>query len=352
MDQFYRVNKDVNIVNHDAPCMMVAHGSALRFCYKPSIFLASIAVIKKTAKVSGSSDGFRPVLLRKKRRNSILENDFGNGNVGLSVQGNHSWSSKTGNTTKSKNIDIEEKCLVKETSFNYGSKVKTKKTLGKPLGKIDFLPSSDDNDVLLDVSLMLPPSAKNLVNVSVRKFFVLDIGLNTVVGKSSREKLLVIKNLFSKINGFGEAFTLSKFAEIVRVTFTFKLSLIKATKLAADMKILVNTDLKKLFGHSDWAVILKEIPVGTSTEAVRVALSSFGVVVSIKIQLVGLWQKTVVEFSKSEQADLVAVCWSILIGKNAVCVTRTDQNKESWDSKDQHKALLYTLPMKITAHDI
>ncbi|KAG9297145.1 hypothetical protein G9A89_019426 [Geosiphon pyriformis] len=324
--------------------------------------------MKKAAKVFGSSDGFRPVLPRKKRRGSILEDGSGGGNIGFSVQSNHSWGLKTGDTTESKNINMEEECLIEETSFNYskgsvlargdynqtpmGSKVKTKKALGKLLEKIDFSPNSDNDDVLLDVSLVLPSSAKNLVNVSVQKSFALDIGLNMVVEKSSREKLLVVRNLFSKINGFGGTFTSLKFAGIVRAMFTSELSLIKATKLAADTKILVNTNLKKLSGHSDWAVVLKKIPVKTLTEAVHTALSSFGVVVSIKIQLVGLWQKAVVEFSKSEQTDLVAACWSILIGKDAVHVARANQDKESWNLRDQHRTLLYILSIRTTAHDI
>ncbi|KAG9300372.1 hypothetical protein G9A89_009996 [Geosiphon pyriformis] len=230
----------------------------------------------------------------KKKRDSILENGSGGGN-----------SSETGDTTESKSIDMKKECLVEETSFDYdessalaggnhdqtstGSKVKTKKALDKSLGKIDFSPSNNDDDVLLDVLLVLLPPTKNLVNVSVWKFFVLDIGLDIVVGKSSCEKLLVVRNL---------------------AMFISKLSLMKATKLAADVKILVNTNLKKSFGCSDWAVILKKIPVGTSTEAVCTALSSFGVVVSIKMQLMGLWQKAVIEF--------IAACWSILIGKDAV----------------------------------
>ncbi|KAG9295593.1 hypothetical protein G9A89_000958 [Geosiphon pyriformis] len=225
--------------------------------------------MKKTAKVSGSSNGFRPVFSRKKRRGSILEDGSGGRNIGLSVQDNCSWSSETGDTTESESIDMKEECLVEETSFNY------------------------------------------------------------VVGKFSREKLLVVRNLFLKINGFGGASILLKFAGIIRAMFTSQLSLMKATKLAADAKILVNTDLKKSSGRSDQAVVLKKIPVGISTEAVCAVLSSFGVVVLIKMQLVGLWQKAVVEFSKSKQADLVAVCWSILIGKDAVCVVRTDQDKES-----------------------
>ncbi|KAG9295325.1 hypothetical protein G9A89_021256 [Geosiphon pyriformis] len=171
---------------------------------------------------------------------------------------------------------MEEKCLVEKTSFNYsesgilaggnlnqtptGSKVKTKKALGKPLGKIDFSLSDIENDVLLNTLLELPPFLKNLVNISVCKFFVLNIGLD-------------------------------KFAGIIKAMFTSELSL---------------------------AVVLKKISVGTSVETVHAVLSEFESIKSIKIQLVRLWQKAVVEFDQINYADLVAAKWSILIGKDVV----------------------------------
>ncbi|KAG9289005.1 hypothetical protein G9A89_015554 [Geosiphon pyriformis] len=264
----------------------------------------SIAVIKKAAKVSGSSDGFRLVLLRKKRRGAILEDDSGSENVGLKVQSNCSWGSETGNITESESIDMEEKCLVEKISFNYGksgalaggdhdqtptgSKVKTKKALGKPLGKIDFSSSSNDDNVLLDAPLVLPLPMKNLVNVFVRKFFVLDIELDKVVGKSSHKKLQVVRKLFSRIIGFGEASIPLKYAGIVRATFTSELSLIKTTELATDVKILVNTNLKKSFGCSNQAVVVKKILIGTSVEAVCTALSKFRIIKSAKMQLMSL----------------------------------------------------------------
>ncbi|KAG9283983.1 hypothetical protein G9A89_005490 [Geosiphon pyriformis] len=99
--------------------------------------------------------------------------------------------------------------------------------------------------------------------------------------------------------------------------------------LANNAKILVNTNLKKPIGHSDRAVVVKEIPVGTSVETVHTVLSEFGSVVSIKMQLVGLWQKAVVEFAQLDQADLVAARWSILIGKNAVKVAKANLDKKS-----------------------
>ncbi|KAG9293141.1 hypothetical protein G9A89_010478 [Geosiphon pyriformis] len=54
--------------------------------------------------------------------------------------------------------------------------------------------------------------------------------------------------------------------------------------------------MKKTSIDYDQAVVLKKIPIGTLTEAVCTALSEFGVIKLIKIQLFGLWQKAVVEF--------------------------------------------------------
>ncbi|KAG9307427.1 hypothetical protein G9A89_017257 [Geosiphon pyriformis] len=291
-----------------------------------------IAVIKKTATNFGSGEGFRPVLSRKKRKSVALEE-------GISEKGVLTKSSETGDTTKSESIDIEE------TSFDYGESrtiadgdhdqtpkgpgVKTKKALGKPLGRIDFLDHDNiDDNIFLDVSLKLPPPLKNLVAVSIRKSFALDIGLDKVVGKSFQKKLIMVRNLFSKVNGFGEASTPSKFLGIIRASFTSESSLAQATKKTRVVNILVNTNLKKSSNHSDWAVIVKKIPVGISAETVHVVLTEFGFVVSIKIQLF------------------------ILIEKDAVKVTKSNADKELWDIKNQHRVLLYILLMGTNAHNI
>ncbi|KAG9305744.1 hypothetical protein G9A89_005142 [Geosiphon pyriformis] len=287
-------------------------------------------------KSSGSEGGFKAVLSRKKRRGSVLENNIGAEEGSARVHSGRSWGSETGDTTESDSVDMEEECLVEETSFDYGEsdalvggdldqtlkglQLTTRKALGKPLGKINFLDDNDNDDVFLDVSLVLPPSLKNLVNVSVRKSFALDLDLKAVERNSAQEKLKKIRSLFSGINGFGGASTSSKFSKIIRVTFTSESSLMKATEKATGANIMVNTDLKRSSGRSDQAVVVKKIQVETLAEAVRAALSEFG--------------------------------WSILIGKDAVRVARADSDKEAWDVRDQHRVLLYTLPMGTTAHDI
>ncbi|KAG9301231.1 hypothetical protein G9A89_012614 [Geosiphon pyriformis] len=260
----------------------------------------SIVIMKKIVKDSGFGGGFKPVLPRKKRKGDALEENVGDKRRSAKEPSGHSWGSEIDNTTESDSIDMEEKCLVEETSFDYEENsvltngdpnqmpkrpgIKTKKALSKLLGKIDFTDYGGMNNILLDSSLELPPTLKNLVNVSVRKSFALNIGLDE------------------------RAFTSSKFSGIIRATFTSKLGLIKATKKAIDTKILVNANLKKSTGHSDQAVMLKEIPVEPSVKAVHAALSEFGSIKLIKMQL----------FDQIDHADLVAARWSILIRKDVV----------------------------------
>ncbi|KAG9299741.1 hypothetical protein G9A89_013101 [Geosiphon pyriformis] len=264
----------------------------------------SIAVIKQTVKSSGSEDGFKAVLSRKKRRGSVLEDNAGAEEGSTKVQSSCSWGSETSDTTESDSIDMEEECLVEETSFNYGEsgalvggdldqtlknlRLTTRKALRKPLEKINFLDDNNNDDVFLDAPLVLPSPLKNLVNVSVRKSFALDLDLKAVEGNLAQEKLKKIRSLFSGINGFGGASTSSKFSGIIRATFTSELGLMKATEKAIDR-----------------AVVMKKIPVGTLAEAVHAVLSEFGVIKAIKMQLIGL--------------------------KDAVRVARADSDKEAWD---------------------
>ncbi|KAG9301415.1 hypothetical protein G9A89_018087 [Geosiphon pyriformis] len=81
-------------------------------------------------------------------------------------------------------------------------------------------------------------------------------------------------------------------------------------------KIMINTNPKKFTGHSNQTVVLKKIPIGISTEAVHTVLSEFGIIKSIKMQLVELWQKAIVKFEQIDYVDLVTAKWSILIRKD------------------------------------
>ncbi|KAG9292761.1 hypothetical protein G9A89_001291 [Geosiphon pyriformis] len=317
--------------------------------------------MKKSVKGFSVDTVSKDVVSRKKKKEGVLKDGVVHEMVLPDKPVGGSWESEAGNTTKSDSVDMKEEFLIEETSVDYGKRdvlegidsnqtpkgprLITKQALNKPLGKINFLGNNNNDNILLDKPVVLLSPLKELVNVSARKSFALDIDLINVSRKSVQNKLAVIRKLFSKINGFGEASIPSKFSGIIWTMFTSKSSLMKATKLATNAKILVNTDLKKSFKHSDWAVVLKKILIGTSTKAVHAVLSEFGLIKSIKMQLVGLWQKAVVEFEQVDHTDLVAAKWSILVRKDAVHVARSDLDKETWNARDCYRALLYTLPM-------
>ncbi|KAG9304517.1 hypothetical protein G9A89_020081 [Geosiphon pyriformis] len=290
-----------------------------------------IAVIKKAIKVSGSEGGFKMVASRKKRKGGVLAESV-----------DSSKSSEVGNTTESESIDMKEECLVEETSVNYGEnsafaegnpdqmpkslRVKTKKMLRKPLGVIDYGTVNIDDDVL-DGSFLLPPPLpiKPSVQMPVRKSFALDIDLVGVAGKSSQEKLNFVRKIFSGVNGFGEASAPSKFGGIIRASFTSEKAMMTAAQLANDHGVMVNTNLKHpINNRTNWAIVLKKILVGTSIEAVHAAISEFGLIKSIKMQLVGLWQKVIIELEDQIQTDLLAAKWLVFIGKDAVRVARAN----------------------------
>ncbi|KAG9284387.1 hypothetical protein G9A89_023644 [Geosiphon pyriformis] len=58
------------------------------------------------------------------------------------------------------------------------------------------------------------------------------------------------------------------------------------------------------------------------------------------------------EFAKSDQANLLASKWSFLIGKDSVCVAKAVGDHKTWALKNQFKALLFTLPVEMMAHDL
>ncbi|KAG9303339.1 hypothetical protein G9A89_013665 [Geosiphon pyriformis] len=125
-----------------------------------------------------------------------------------------------------------------------------------------------------------------------------------------------------------------------------------AASLAREKGIVINTDLKKQGMCSDWTVVLKKIPMDMPKDMIVAAVSEFGEIKSIRIQLIRMWQKAVVEFAESSQADQLASKWSFLIGKDSVRIARAVGDCDVWTSRDCYRALLFTLPVETTAHDL
>ncbi|KAG9285360.1 hypothetical protein G9A89_010835 [Geosiphon pyriformis] len=139
---------------------------------------------------------------------------------------------------------------------------------------------------------------------------------------------------------------------IIKALFTSEFNMNKAKKLAICEKIIVNNDLRKVNSCSDWEVIIKKIPVNFPKLAIESVFSKFGKIVSIKVQLIGLWQKALVKFESSEIANLVTARWPVFMKKDFVHVVKAVNNKQTWVSRDQHQTLLYTLSVGTTAYDL
>ncbi|KAG9304607.1 hypothetical protein G9A89_020171 [Geosiphon pyriformis] len=84
---------------------------------------------------------------------------------------------------------------------------------------------------------------------------------------------------------------LKKTHMIIRSSFISKSSLKKAKKLAINENILINNNVKQINKCSNQEIVVKEIFVNLLKSAVKSVFSKFGRIVSIKMQLVGLWQK-------------------------------------------------------------
>ncbi|KAG9289809.1 hypothetical protein G9A89_015389 [Geosiphon pyriformis] len=200
-------------------------------------------------------------------------------------------------------------------------RVNTGVNFGSPIGSLDFkmdeevkpLPSPLRKKVLLDKIWINSKVIKTPVEVSVKKLFALDINLSAVEGKSA------MKNFLNN-QWFWGATTPLKFKGIIRSMFTSEKSMEMAASLARENKIVINTNLKKQGVHSDRAVVIKEILMDTPKEIIVATAAEFGEIRSIKIQLIGIWQKAVIEFTELGQAELLVSKWSFLIGKNSVCV--------------------------------
>ncbi|KAG9288313.1 hypothetical protein G9A89_021344 [Geosiphon pyriformis] len=238
-------------------------------------------------------------------------------------------------------------------------RVKNNLDCGSPLGSLDYNIDDDDGGPLpsplgipLEKMWLDPKIVKSQVEVAVKKSFALDINLLAVEDKSVTVKTQLIRKLFLKINGFGGTTTLSNFEGIIRSTFTSSESMEKTASLAKKNNIIVNSDLKRQGIHSDRAIVIKEISMDMPKEIIIAVVSEYGQIVSIKVQLIGLWQKAVVEFAESSQADLLASKWSFLIGKDSVHVAKTVGDRETWAFRDQFRVLLFTLPVGTTAHDL
>ncbi|KAG9305204.1 hypothetical protein G9A89_010712 [Geosiphon pyriformis] len=277
----------------------VTHFSTSSVDGKLTTIGSGISVIKKVKKKLLSDSTMVDFSSRKKHKDGLLKEPIKV--VGISASDAFSSLVKgiSRDITESESIDIEEEYLQKSGEKSGGNntkitpksskKVVTKHTLGKFFSTIDFSIENNDDDNILNRSFFLSPSLslKHMVQILVRKFFALNI-------------------------------------DLVVAFFTSEKAMMTTAKLANNHGIVVNTNLKHpINNHTNWAIVLKKIPVETSVKAVHTTVAEFKTIKSIKIQLI-----------------------------DTVRMARTDIDKQTWDFKNEFRALLYTLFMSTTAHDI
>ncbi|KAG9307687.1 hypothetical protein G9A89_023252 [Geosiphon pyriformis] len=187
------------------------------------------------------------------------------------------------------------------------------------LSLCDFCSAIDNINMGLSPSVFLESLYHSVVSVKEKlcfeltKFFAFDIGLSAIPGNSLHNKLKSVRALFYKIDDFGSVSTPSKFPGIVRASFISDSSLTLAKQLAVS---------------ENFEIVIKEILVDLPKLAIESALVKYGKIFSIKMQLIGLWQKALVEFKSSQVADLVVSKWSILLGKDSVHIAKANSNKQ------------------------
>ncbi|KAG9289764.1 hypothetical protein G9A89_014499 [Geosiphon pyriformis] len=107
--------------------------------------------------------------------------------------------------------------------------------------------NNNDDDILDgSLSLLLSLSLKHMVQVLVRKSFVLDIDFGVVTDKLSQKKLAYVRKFFSGVNSFGGASISLKSGGIIQAFFTSDETMMTAAKLANDYGVMINTNLKCL----------------------------------------------------------------------------------------------------------
>ncbi|KAG9284093.1 hypothetical protein G9A89_022867 [Geosiphon pyriformis] len=267
--------------------------------------------------------------------------------VGLQRSWGSEMNSKKVNISKVSNAKNLENAVAEKTNYMNPNASKTDEMEDNPPKAISFAGMSNDNTELVLPGAKfagfnwLPPVISCVLKCRTFepvKLFTLDVKLSNMSGKTNSDKLISIKKIFYRINGFGKASTPSKFSGVIQSTFTSESSLNKAKKMAINKKII--------------EIIIKEIPVDLPKSVIKTVFSKFGKIKSIKMQLIGLWQKTLVEFKSTKTACLVASKWLVLVGKDSVRMALAINDKKLWISRDRHCALLYTLLVGTTAHDL
>ncbi|KAG9300859.1 hypothetical protein G9A89_004489 [Geosiphon pyriformis] len=197
------------------------------------------------------------------------------------------------------------------------------------------------------------------VNVSGHQRFSGWVASNLVPGTMFKIKMALLSSLFQLLPGCIGLKSVSRDAvKLFCMEFAFQECLNGATKVAIGDKIFLTTlKIAQSSGVTSvsspsLSVALRNVPLSTSSDDIKSALGIFGVITSVKLKPVGLWQYAVVNFKDIFSAAAAFSNWSVLVRKVNVKILPIANQKEVISSRDAFKAKLVNLPFGCTAFEI
>ncbi|KAG9297410.1 hypothetical protein G9A89_009494 [Geosiphon pyriformis] len=185
------------------------------------------------------------------------------------------------------------------------------------------------------------------------------VASNLVPGAMFKIKMALLSSLFQLMPGCIGLKSVSRDAvKLFCVEFASQECLNGATKVAIGDEVFLTT-LKIAWSSgvtsvssSSLSVILRNVPLGASSDDIKSALGVFGVVTSVKLKPAGLWQYAVINFKNISSAAAALSNWSVLVRKDSVRILPIANQKEVISSRDAFKAKLVNFPFGCTAFKI
>ncbi|KAG9292087.1 hypothetical protein G9A89_017987 [Geosiphon pyriformis] len=148
-------------------------------------------------------------------------------------------------------------------------------------------------------------NVEKMANIVAKETSYVESGKNDSMDKAIPRKICTQTYVLGNLFNLSKSFVLD--IELLAVSGK------TAKELAICEKIVMNNNLKKISNYSDKEIVVKEIPVNLLRSVIESVFSKFGKIVSIKIQLIGLWQKALVEFEDLHWTLL----YTLLVGTTA-----------------------------------
>jgi len=183
--------------------------------------------------------------------------------------------------------------------------------------------------------------------------FALTVEHKQTPGKGLPEKYSKIRNSLATVKEFCKVITPANEKGKFKIIFT--------SRQAAEQGI--KTLNKQEIPNTPWIpggleekkkkkIIVKEIPIGTLESEVKTAFEEFGNIQEFHMQIVGIWQKAKITFSKEAEAIEASRKWSTLIGKDAVRIIPAYDPAETLRKRQKATLKLTELPKGCTAFDL